>query len=453
MYINIWRMAFSENTPDVGDGKFPTDDSFGNSPYLDAGVTGGTIKIKSMKYFIIGILLVLILYIIYRIFYHLAYGSETYHQRKARSHFDNLHGETFDDDAKLAIEHGEAIDEPTAMDHYRLGTTYLVNANNPVRAHDHFNQALNQVINGLVDMKEAPFILDRIGDYHDRFIDFPEIEELPMQQALMAHYEAKQALIKKIEKEKPEIKEDDAEFTQKVLLSRQNWESDSQNVHDSAIFNELQAQYTKVQNENAQIPNIGTKDFNDLVNWLKVRYQDDRVKSNMISKVIVFLNSNYPISSMPNTLEKDIVTAAWRRSYDPANESRKEEIRESIGNSLLDCIEGNNVVCLAGRTAKVWQSLARLDSKDPELGVLKSKQALRNEIYERSAKIVDDYVGKNGSVSDQLKDSYNKAENSEQVKELVECMKGQILKLADEYKGLLTDDQLMLTIKECTAVI
>ena len=107
---------------------------------------------------------------------------------------------------------------------------------------------------------------------------------------------------------------------------------------------------------------------------------------------------------------------------------------------------------MSGRTSKVWQALATLD-KDPNIGVLKSKQALRNEIYERSAKIVDNHVGVNGTASDTLKESYQNGENTEQVNELIECMKKQVYDMKADYEGLLPAEQLELTIAECIAAI
>jgi hypothetical protein len=441
--------------------------NFGDSPYLsgtnntdnneqdDTTIKGGEVgftKNKLLQFFFVSVLVIVIIYLLLNIFYKIQLRGEDYNQRNAHRHFNNLHGEAYDEDAKQAIAYGEAIDNPRAIDHYRLGTTYLVNANNPRRAHYHFKRALNEVIQGNVDAREAPFIIDRIDDYKDRFVDFPDIEELPIQQAIIAHYENQTNLIKNIEKQKPEIREDDPEFTQKILLSRQDWQSDSQNVHDSAVYEELKQQLTQVREENAHLPNISLKDYNDVANWLKIRYKDEPENYTKISKVLDFLNRDYPIGAIPGFQERDVLVNAWRRAYDPANKENFNEIREAIGGAVLDCVEGDTVVCMSGRTSKIWQGLATLD-KDPEIGVLKSKQMLRNEIYERSAKIVADHVGPNGSASDALKDAYVKGENTEQVKELTECMKKQIEDLKTDYDKLLPKDQLELAITECASVV
>ena len=72
---------------------------------------------------------------------------------------------------------------------------------------------------------------------------------------------------------------------------------------------------------------------------------------------------------------------------------------------------------------------------------------------EKSAKIVDEYIGNSGTASTELKDAYNRDDNTEQVKELKECIKSQIDALAPQYKGLLPDDQITLALEECKAVV
>jgi len=456
----------------------------------NSSISGGDIKIlrgtynNLFKYIALALLVLFVLYITYKFFNMLMYNGEDYYQRQTHKYFDNLHGEALDDDAKNTIEYGESITKPRAIDHYRIGTTYLVNAKNPVRAHAHFMQALQQVINGEVDMKEVPFIIDRIDDYKDMFLDFPEIEELPIQQALMAHFEEKTNTIRNITRIKNNgvshggvsrggvshngaphngaphngaphngiSNSDDPEFIQKVLLSRQDWKSDSQNVHDTAIYSELEMQFKKVRDENANNKNLINKDYHDAVDWLKIRYKDDAINTAKLNKVLSFLNNDYPIGNMVGVKERDIITAVWQRAYDPENKEKLNDIKEALGDAILDCVEGNTVVCMSGRTSKIWQALAKQD-KDPEIGILKSKQAIRNEIYERSAKIVNDHVGIDGTASDQLKESYKRGDNCEQVKELTECMRQQIDELRNEYNNRLPHDQLNLIIEECKAVV
>jgi hypothetical protein len=259
-------------------------------------------------------------------------------------------------------------------------------------------------------------------------------------------------MIRNVAQQKPKINDDDPDFTQKVILSRQEWQSDSQNVHDSALLDGLRAQFLRVRDENVDINNVRLHDYKEAVNWLRLRYKDDAEKLSKINKVITFLNNNYKVSSDPDIYEQDILTTVWQRAYDIGNQANFNEIRDAIGDAVLDCVEGDHVVCMSGRTSKIWQALARVD-KAADVGVLKSKQALRNEIYELSAKIVDDHVGTNGTASEALKEAYRRNENTEQVKEITEAMKKQIDDLRNNYSGKLSKEQLDLIIEECKAVV
>lgn len=425
-------------------------------PDLDQTKKGGTIQTASslFKWVAIAILIIAIIWIIYGIYRQIRIAGEDRNQRLTRVHFNNIRGEDFDDEAKQVIEYGEAIENPRAIDHYRVGAVYLLNAQNPRAAHRHFTDALNQIANGLVDTREAPFILDRIEDFRDHFVDFVDVDELPLQRAMFAHYDNQQRIIEQIKKSKPAIaiSANDPEFKQKTILSRQEWQSDSQNVHDAAIYEELKTQVGQVMSENGKLKDIQLHGFDEAVNWLKVRYKNDPDKLKSIEKVVNTINNDYPIGTIPNVREKDILTTVWQRTYDPDNADNAPQMREAIGDAVLDCVERDHVVCVSGRTSKVWQALARLD-KDEEIGVLKTKQAIRNEIYQKAAKIVDDFVGENGSASQVLKEAYTKSENTEQVKELVECMKTKIDEMKDEYKPLMNEQQLVSVIEECKAVV
>jgi hypothetical protein len=439
-------------------GDYLTDD-YGTGDYGTGDInqqvkTGGTIKVNSsmFKWMAVVLLIVAIIWILYGIYNQIKIHGEDRNQRLTRVYFNNIRGEDFDEEAANVLQYGEAIDNPRAIDHYRVGAVYLLNAQNPREAHRHFTQALTQIINGTVDAREAPFILDRIEDFRDHFVDFNDIEDLPIQRALYAHFENQNRLIQHVNKEKKNISTDDPNFKQKTILARQEWQSDSQNVHDAAIYEELKNQINTIRDENRKIKDIQLHDYNEAINWLRVRYRDYPEKLHDIDKVVQTIGQNYPVGIVPGIHEKDIITAIWQRTYDPENSKNATSMREALGDAMLDCVERGHLVCMSGRTSKVWQALARLD-KNEEMGVLKTKQAIRNEIYQKAAKIVDDFIGENGSASQVLKEAYNKNDNTEQVQELIETMKNRIDELRDEYQNHMNKDQLQSIIEECKAVV
>lgn len=426
-------------------------DNGANNMNNDNGTQVST-SLSILSYCIIGVMIVFIIYLIYLIFEKFIFGKETYYQRNLRYNFNNLHGEAFDEEAKRAIEYGEYINNPTAMDHYRLGTVYLINGGDPYKANQHFRQALLNITQNKTDNKENLFIIDRIDDYKDMFTDFPDIEELPIQQALMAQFENHKKLLEQIIRKKPDIKPDDPEYKQKLILSKQAWNSDSQNVHDSLIYSDLEFQFNKIMNENSCNTELLAYDYENLKDWLESRYKNNIDKLDKIRKVLKFINNNYPIKTMNGVREQDILTTIWKRIHDQNTPEKQLAMKEAVADALIDCVEGDSVVCIDGRLSKVWQALARMD-KDQDIGVLKTKQALRNEIYERCAKIINDYIGDNGTVSPELKESYNKNEDNEQVRELAEAMRKQIEHLKEEYADRLPKEQLEMIISECCSIL
>lgn len=421
------------------------------SPYI-----GGDANSKDWIYKVIfyTLITIIICVLLWKIFMRIKTG-ENDNQRALRHAFMDIHGEEFDDTAKEAIRVGETINNPRAIDHYRLGTVYLVNARNPAQAHRHFTQALEQIIGGMVDPAEAPFIIERIDDFKDHFVDFPEMEDLPLMQAITANFEHMHEQLNQVRQRgtSPAVPNaDDPEFEQKLILSRQHWQGDSQNVHDSAMYKQLCDQYNQVRMENLQIPGIEEHTFEEAKNWLIQKFHDQPENLNYLHKYLEMAERNDEVPAIPNCREKDLLLNAWRRTFDPRNRKNAGMMRDSIADAILDTIEGGVPVCMSGRSKKLWQGLARVDC-DPEIGVLKTKQALRNEIYQKCAKVVDDFIGENGTASDVLKEAYAKSEDTEQVQELKTAIKNRISEVVNEYSDEFDRNTLNAMIIECQAVV
>jgi hypothetical protein len=407
--------------------------------------TGGDASHRDtiFKMVLISALIIIIIWLLFSIYKQIRIAGEDRNQRLTRHYFNNIRGEDFDEVAQNALTYGEAIEDPRAIDHFRIGTVYLVNARNVPAAQRHFRAALTQIIDGQVPTIEAPFILNRIQDFE------ADIDDLPLQEALIAYFNIQKAqndaLMNTI------VTHDGPDFVQRVILSRQNWQPDSQNVHDSAIYEELRKQIYEVISDNKKISNIDNHDYKEAINWIRIKYNGNP-KLMDVEKVIATLNNNYAVGIVPGINEQDVITAVWQRSYDPANKENAAQIRNLLCDSVYDCVERGSVVCMTGRVSKIWQTLARVDYKCDN-GILKSKQAIRNEILQRAAKIVDDYVGTNGTVSYELKSAYNNNEQTAQVTELIDCMKSKIDELRDEYKEHIDDTQLNMLLDECKAVV
>ena len=402
---------------------------------------------KNMTLFIIAFSIVVIGILIYLFVKNIKVNGEDYNQRQAHHYFTRLNGEISDENSINAIKYGESIKEPTAIDHYRLGTTYLVNNKEHIHASFHFNKALEKISNGEANNTDATFIIERIDDYKSHFIDHSDIPELPIQEAIVSYY-------KNLKEKNDELKKKNnvnKVSVPKLILNKQKWHSDSQNVHDTAVFAELLEQYNMISNSNKKIKDCSKYMYQDAIKYIRNKFKDTKHLSS-VDKVINILNNNYDISFMSGVKEQDIITAIWQRSYDDINSENAEEIRDALCASVLDCIEGENVVCMAGRVPKLWQALATLD-KERGIGTIKSKQVLRNEIYQRCAKIVHDKLGPNGSASDEVRNAYNSGRDIIGVKECIESIYKEMDNIKLDYKDLISDDIIQLYINECKNVI
>ena len=399
------------------------------------------------------VLLIIVLIVVIYVF---STSGKDSNRELANKYYNNLHGDANDETAKKAIEHGKKISNPTAMDSYHLGSTYLINAQNPYEANKHFTAALQKIIDGNTNPTDAMFIVERIDEFKDRFVDYPDLTDLPLQHALLATFDVQN---KKAVADNGNKKDS----VEKKLLDRQHWHSESQNVHDSTMYKVLKDQIYKVRELNAKIPDIESKNYVYISNWLRMRYCDDSEKSKKIDQVLRILDNNYPTRLIPNINEQDIFVAAWRRSQDPNNATRMSQMYDAFGDAILDCVEGEHVVCIDGRIAKIWQSLALLDG-DKDMGVLRSKQMLRNEIYERCSKAVGERLA---NASEEVRQAYNRPKNNTysqlrddaqanedgMISDLIENMRHDMDVIGAEYAGRLDADVLNGIINECKMVV
>ena len=234
----------------------------------------------------------------------------------------------------------------------------------------------------------------------------------------------------------------------KNINDKKLWISDSQNVHDSNLTDEFINQFILVCNEN---------NLNNLDEFKNVNYQNiidyfiskckNHEEKEKINKVIKILNNNYAFDN--NIYEQDILIQIWKRSLDPKNINNKVNIQNALFDNMLDCIENNNVVCIRGRTPKLWQSLALLDY-NKNIGILKSKQLIKNEIYESCGKIINETLNKQQNY---IINDYNNSKNTLEVQELKNNIFKSIDELKNNYKGKLLDIQLNNIINECKELV
>ena len=185
----------------------------------------------------------------------------------------------------------------------------------------------------------------------------------------------------------------------------------------------------------------------------KVLYLTKKNKDK-IEHVLNVIKSNTSDTSLTGGTEYDLLKEVWTRINSSSNKNNKDKLIESLEDQLVECSTGpGSTVCVAGRCSRVISSLALLD-KDPNLGVLKTKEVLRNELLNEAAKVVERYTGKDSKLTAaNVLDDFNNSRSTPEVQELKNTMTDEINKLSENYAGRLPDDQRNLIIQQSLSII
>lgn len=424
--------------------------------------------------------------------------------------YENLNGEEPNNTSKNYVYFMKSKYNKNALDNFRLGAVYLFHYKDLRNANFFFKESLKKINKG--DNKDAVFIFDKLRDYEVYFLDCPEMNDLNLQGVMTNYYIDKSKKLKRMSRHpqpqtqpqpqsqpqtQPQHQSQPQIIPQKIILSNKKWTSDSQNVHDSSLHNEFKNQLLEVINENQRMqinkpnmanninkssmtknlndlidsldslnvgdsstnnvnvdtPSVPNKsEFSDIINFYKNHYKNNRDNMEKLSKVLINLEPNNAIH-VNNLREQDVITAVWQRANDERNRERCDNIRESLGECILDCVDkSGSVVCLAGRTSRYWQALANLDFS-PEMGILQTKQAVRNEIYEKCASIVHTELRNKELMDYYISGSSDNPKLTADLNDALFKINKSIDSLEVIYKDKLPDKDLQIILNECKTIL
>lgn len=272
--------------------------------------------------------------------------------------------------------------EPDRLNRYRLGEINLFHLNLPNQAIQYYEEALGDQFNEPVDQ----FIVDRIMD-----------TAVILQDAELFRI---------------------AEEKQRSAVRTTNWTSDSQNVHDSAISDNLIEQYKRIKQHSG-----GQQTMDDIYKYI-AEHQHEIKNINKVNNALFMMNRGTNPPGFGGDTETDILEQIWNRIHSPENKNNIEQLKVSLFEQIADC----DGVCLTGRVSRVISSLAYLDH-DKEIGILKNKQILRNELMEELGKILNKNISQLDK-EDQEKYHQNTSEN-EKIKEMKEQTKKEMQALTE----------------------
>jgi hypothetical protein len=347
--------------------------------------------------------------------------------KRANRYLDQGSPCDFDENAKNALKTLKPKDTQSV---FIIADIQLNNLHNAQVAEIMFGKVIDDIAENVKPNREiigaTEHMIDRIEDYQDREM----IDDIPLQHAFESIIEAKTKLAEK----------ENTGTVEEKIEKKKTWTSDRQNVHDSRINDELVRQVRKAKTENA-LDVENKHDFADFQRWVA-----EKRLGNTEHRVVERIMENNPVPGLDGLGERDLVEILWKRAHDGRNKTRVKDLEDAILDSINDCVENNNVVCLTGRTTKMWQALAVLDADDG-MGVMKSKQMLRNEFYDRcskaTAKVLD-------NIEPEMKEKYDKGEDAEEVSNMI---KEEMDKVAAEMESKFEPTKLQQYLEECKSVI
>lgn len=345
---------------------------------------------------------------------------EKYKRNNATFEFDASNG-TFDEHAQKALENIENLQAPKPRDHFMAARIIDLNGHdgriNNVRVlnnvMDRYMYNLRPYVNNPTLQKDPLdwFQLDQIENFMERHIDImranPEYNNF-IEAVLQAR---PKKVIKTIGNVKDESTNKREAFETYVgdILTHTN---DPQNVHDSAVNEQLRATWKKLQQTTppsldkngvfAQVQSHinamygdekGDDDDNDDDDdERKMKRLEKREKAKRAMRALnEFRNARY--NSTIGSTENDILTVVWARSEMPSNFSRKSIIKDAIVDSLVDMSDdGNNVVCSNGRCARLIESLVFTDNDEKVISGAMTVEQIRNDAFKTSNDILHNTI-------------------------------------------------------------
>ena len=353
---------------------------------------------------------------------------------------NKLVGDKLDDNVLKVIRKINKIKDKNADDYNNLGMLYSCHLKNNARAYDNYVRVLKLIRQGKVKENNAVNMMYKMEDIISEYKGSPRLKSIIKDTQNLVHKKnIKKTLKSKIPKKK----------IIKKIEDKKIWKSDPQNVHDSKMLYDIksQFQYIKEQNDIIRQP---YSTFDNICTII-LNYPEFEGKNiNKITKVLERIRNGSSSNVLGlNIEEKAFFMEIWRRIQSLINKKNRKELEKYFILSIQDCIEGDNdyIVCSSGRNARLFSCLAFLDkeSKNKGIGILKTKESIRNEILEECAKIVKKYTDcgqtKNKmGIPKYVIEHYNEGRVTTKVKELEENIRKEILNLKEQFINRGFDD-------------
>jgi hypothetical protein len=404
----------------------------------------------------------------------------TYYQQQARNQFHNIEGGRESDATKYTNHYLRSVPEKyqDAYDKYMVAMSHSYYGARSDIVSGKMRETLIDIQLGKVYEDDRAEIMDRL---YDQIYNPPDLQTKRATAKLKEEFDVvdkgilnKKYNVKKLEIKKPKIISDkqnvhssgvtqafSKDYKKLVLYNlgysnpNINNQSEDDNILNKAIADRRWIMENKadvVQNSNAK--RIAIESYEDFCDWIsrkkidgtkdnqkKLNKLEERFKQNGICLNVDTDNKYMRGSGWEEKIyEQDLLGHVYKR----ASSYEKDDMLNSLYSSLLECFENDNIVCTHGRVEKYLSSMARLDD-DRDLGVFKSSDLIKKEMYEYASKTIDNYLGdgKLGPLTPEdrkefTKSDWKKSESAPKIQEAISLVHDELAKL-NEYKKSMSE--------------
>ncbi len=330
------------------------------------------------------------------------------------------------------------------LENYRLGNVYDFMLRDDEKAHEYYLEAINQIIRE--PSEDALFIqtrlrdrinIDTIFEVDDNKYNLLNLDELDnelreLEMVLLRLYAVPDA---------PTTPAPNSPITPATLEERVQWKSDSQNVHDSNINNNLRDGYEQIKEENLD---KFIWEIDDITDYIKYIYSKEADPSELhnVGPALYMLdyikNKGAANITKISASEREFVGQVFTKIYNEPDQQKKKNMIENFMLNLKESYGSGSPVCITGRTTRIMTSFSDMDDANPTLGILKAKPVIRNEILMKAADIRNKVYD---AASKEIKEKYDKAVIDDETESLENSMKQSIKSMVyADYEKLAKED-------------
>jgi hypothetical protein len=319
-----------------------------------------------------------------------------------------------------------------AIDHYQIAAEYDYERGDREQAREHYRRALELAPE---TPEDAWFIMERVGTRIRR----PAVEadeqhafELDLQRVW--------------DMTRTELQHRNIHF---AAPARQTWHEDTQNVHDSLLSDTVATQFRELRKLGRDEPGTHLYDIiRELQNRPVMEGRDEAIQ------MLGYIQRHDASVTKLGTTEPVLVQEVWKQ----VKRVGTRDIMQSFCTQLRDSWNGGHPHCVTGRISRTVQSLAHMVPDSPEIGQLKTREAVRNEIFQSASKKLQDRLREDGMegvwAKSGLADSTNPLTDDEQgrIATFTERVKADIASMVDEYTDIAPADRGRIK-EECYAAL